>query len=66
MSIADSECVCVALVIQHAERMGHIILSSISFPAVQNLSTLFHKMRDFRDNLIAHKTCVLIFYTSFV
>ena len=41
--IEYSECVSVALVIQHAERMSRIILSSVACLAVPYCSTLFHK-----------------------
>ena len=48
LSIAHSECVSVALVIQHATRMHHIILSSVVGAAVLDFSTLSHKRHDFR------------------
>jgi hypothetical protein len=56
----------VALVIRHAQRMRYIILPSVDCPAVPYLSKLSHKQHDFREKVIAHKTCVLIFSTTFV
>jgi hypothetical protein len=45
-----SVCVCVsiALVIQHAMRARHIVLSSMACPALQIFSTFSHKLHDFR------------------
>jgi hypothetical protein len=45
--ITYSECVTVALVIQHKWRRRRIILSSLACPALVYFSTLFHKRPDF-------------------
>jgi hypothetical protein len=66
IDITYSECVSVALVIQHATRMRRIILSSVAFPAPSYFFTLSHKRHDFRKTIIEHKMCVLSFSTSFV
>jgi len=49
MGITYSECASVTLVIQNAMRIGHIVIYSLSDPAV--FSTLSHK------NMILEKKC---------
>jgi hypothetical protein len=66
VSIACSGCVSVALVMQHAERMRHIIVSSVACLAVPYFSTLSHKRHDFREKVVEHKMCVLVSSTAFV
>jgi hypothetical protein len=65
MSITYSECVFVALVILHAQRMRRIIYSSVPCLFVPYLTTLSHKRHEFRDEVIEHKMCGWIFYTFF-
>ena len=58
----QSECVSVALGIQHATRMRHIVICSLY--ASIFFITLPHKRDDFREKkIIEQKMCVLIFST---
>jgi hypothetical protein len=59
-------CASVALLIQHAIRMRHIVTSFVTPLAPPYFSTLSHKRHDFRKKVIEHKMCVLIFCTTFV
>jgi len=52
INIRYSECVSVALFVQHAKRMRHTILSSAAFLAVQYFRTLSHKRHHFRENFL--------------
>jgi hypothetical protein len=56
----------VALLSQHAMRMGYIVTSFMAPLAPQYFSTLSHKWRDFREKRIEHETCVFIFSSTFV
>ena len=58
------ECVFVAAAIQHAECMRHIILSSVASLTLPHFSTVSRKWHDFREKVIEHKICVLIFSTN--
>jgi hypothetical protein len=62
--IAYSECVIVALGIQHATRMRHIAIYGL--PGSTIFSTLSHKQHNFRKNVIEHEMRVSIFSTTFV
>jgi hypothetical protein len=58
------ECVFVALLIQHAKRLLHIILLFVACLAVSYFSKLSHKLYNFGENITEHKMCVLIFSTT--
>jgi hypothetical protein len=53
--VAYSECEFVALGIQHAMRMRHIILSSVVCPAVQFIFTLPHERKIFQNKVLNTK-----------
>ena len=58
--IAYSECVSVALVIQHEKHMRRIILSYVACLILPYCSTLSHKRQDFQKKLLNVK-CMLWF-----
>jgi serine kinase of HPr protein (carbohydrate metabolism regulator) len=65
MIITQPVCVFVALGIQHAMHMRHIVICDL--PALQYFSTLSHERHYFRvTENIEHKMCVVIFSTRFV
>jgi hypothetical protein len=53
----------VALLIQHATQMRHIVTSFVAPQSPPYVSTLSNKRCDFLKNVIEHKMCVLIFST---
>jgi len=59
--ITYSECVFVALVIQHVKCTRRIMLSSVAYLAVSYFSTLFHRRSD-----LLNVKCVWIFSITFV
>ena len=63
ISIKYCGSVCVALVIQHAKRIRHIIFSSVACLAPPYFFTLSHKRQDFRKNS-QHKMYVWILSTN--
>jgi len=64
MRITYSDCVFVALVIQHAMHMRHIAICGLQ--AVQYFCTLSYKRQDFRKEKLLNTKCVMIFSTTFV
>jgi len=62
INITNSECVLVALVIQHAKRMRHIPWSNVVSLALLHFSTLTHK----RHKTLVNTQCVFVFSTNFV
>jgi hypothetical protein len=64
INITYSECMPVALVIQHEKRMS--LLSSMVCLAQPYFFTSCHKMCDFRENVIECKICVLSLSITFI
>jgi len=56
-TITYSECVFLALHIQHAKCLRHVILISVACLALPYFYTLSHKRQDFWENVIDHKMC---------
>jgi hypothetical protein len=54
----------VAVGIQHATRMRHIVVCVL--PGCAYLTTLPHKRHEFRRTVIVYKMCVMIFYATLV
>ena len=68
--VTYSECMSVALVIQHVKRMCRIISSPVAWPALQHFSTFSHKTARFSGRegggVIEHKMRALILSTAFL
>ena len=64
ISITYSECVFIAVVIQHAKRM-RLILSSVTFLSPPHASTLFHKRHYLRKTVI-NNMCILTFSKLYI
>ena len=60
--ITYSECVSVALFIQHVMRMRHVIFISVACASLPYFSRLRHKWYNFRRKVIHHKMFVLILF----
>ena len=58
-NVTYSQCVSVALVIQHVQRMLAVILVSVDCSALHNSSTLSHKRHELRRNVTESAMCVL-------
>jgi len=54
----------VALVTQHAKHMRRVI--SIVICGLSGCTTLCHEWHNFQKKVTEHKTCVLIFSTTFL
>ena len=62
ISLIYSECVFIALIIQHAMPMCRVLLTSVVCPAVRHFSTLCYKRHDLQgEKVTVHKMCVFIF-----
>jgi hypothetical protein len=65
ISITYSECVPVALIMQHAKRMRRITLWSAASLAVSYFSETSYNRRDLREKVIEYKMFALIFSRIF-
>ena len=66
LRVGDRACARVALLIQHATRMRHIVTSFVAPLAAPYFSTLSHTRHDFRGKGTEHKMYVFVFHTAFV
>jgi hypothetical protein len=66
ISITYYESVCVASVIQHAKHMRRVMFSSVASLDSPLFRHYVTNGTIFGENVVEHKTCVLIFSTTFV
>ena len=64
MNYTYSECVPVTILMQHATRMQHVILSSMACLAVPYFSTLSHKLYDLRGGGMGLLDIILVCWFS--
>ena len=62
VSVRKCACSRVALLIQHAKHMRHIVWSSVASLGPTYFSILFHKRNDFRKKKLLNTICVFWFY----
>jgi hypothetical protein len=65
INVTCSECVSVVLVIQHAKRMRHVILSSVSCPTLPYFFRIISEAGRILGNFIERQMCVLVFSRNF-
>jgi hypothetical protein len=66
IGVTYSQCVSVALIIQHSKQMRRIIMSSVSCLAVSYFFTLSHERHDFRKKVTEYKSvfrCTVLYCT---
>jgi hypothetical protein len=56
----------IALLIQHAMHMRHIVMSFVAPQSPLYFLAVCHKRHNFRKKVIEHKMCVFIFSTIFI
>jgi len=56
----------ISLVIQHAMRMRHIMLSAVACVALSNFSTLSHYTARFLEKITENKMCSDFIYKTFL
>jgi hypothetical protein len=59
VSITYSQCTSVALIIQYAQCMRRITLSSVAYLVLTHFATLSHTRHNFQENFFEHKMCFI-------